>query len=240
VVVAGDPARPAVVLVHGIGSSSGYFRRLVRALAADWWVLAPDLPGHGSSPQPPRPLSVAEHAEVLGALLVERGLVGDRAPVLLGHSMGAQIIAALLSGTPGAARRAVLVGPTVDDRARSVLRQARRLWWNAAREPTSLVPVQLWAYLQCGPRTYAATLRHILTDRVEDHLRAVLVPVVLVRGARDPVARRPWVDRLRAGSPTTTAVEVPHGHHVVHWSHAGVVAAVCAGDLSAVRAVPAP
>src|SRR4051812_29858976 len=53
------PGRPPVVLVHGLVISSRYMVPLARALAPDFPVYAPDLPGFGESggppPTPPRP-----------------------------------------------------------------------------------------------------------------------------------------------------------------------------------------
>src|SRR3546814_1857559 len=46
---AGDPARPAVLLLHGFPTSSHMFRELIPALAERYHVLAPDYPGSGAS-----------------------------------------------------------------------------------------------------------------------------------------------------------------------------------------------
>jgi len=52
---AGDPEHPDVVLLHGVSaaSSSREFAEVFDALAADYHVLAPDLPGFGRSDRPP-------------------------------------------------------------------------------------------------------------------------------------------------------------------------------------------
>ena len=230
----GPPAAAPVVLVHGIGSSGAYFRPLADRLAQRWRVLAPDLAGHGRSPRPRAPLTVREHADALAALLAER-LAGQPAgrdaqrPVLLGHSLGGQVVAALLARHPGAARAAVLLGPTADDRARSPLRQGLRLARNSPREPLSLAPVQAASYLRCGPRTYLGTVGPMLSDRVEEHLASTSAPVLLARGQHDPVAPRAWLDRLALRVPAGLLVgvqEVPGAHHVAQWSHPGVVAAL--------------
>jgi pimeloyl-ACP methyl ester carboxylesterase len=49
---AGSPARPTIVLLHGYPSSSHMFRNLIPKLAAQYHVIAPDLPGFGYSDQP--------------------------------------------------------------------------------------------------------------------------------------------------------------------------------------------
>lgn len=51
---AGDPTRPAVLLLHGFPTSSQMFRNLIPALAGSYHVLAPDYPGYGASAMPSR------------------------------------------------------------------------------------------------------------------------------------------------------------------------------------------
>src|SRR3954452_24887741 len=49
---AGDPARPALVLLHGFPTSSFMFRHLIPLLAGDYHVIAPDHLGFGLSDAP--------------------------------------------------------------------------------------------------------------------------------------------------------------------------------------------
>ncbi|HJQ55771.1 MAG TPA: alpha/beta hydrolase [Vineibacter sp.] len=83
--VAFDPARPAVVFLHGAG-----FDRTVWRLQTRWFahhgrsVLAVDFPGHGRSGGTPLP-SVAAMADWTIRLLDAAGL---RQAALVGHSMG--------------------------------------------------------------------------------------------------------------------------------------------------------
>ena len=51
--------RPPLLLLHGIGTTHDDFDTLTRALAAEFLVLAPDLPGHGRSPMLPVKFTVA-------------------------------------------------------------------------------------------------------------------------------------------------------------------------------------
>jgi len=48
---AGDPARPAVLLLHGFPSASHMFRDLIPELASRYHLVAPDLPGFGMTGQ---------------------------------------------------------------------------------------------------------------------------------------------------------------------------------------------
>lgn len=75
---AGDPARPALVLLHGFPTSSRQYVRLLDRLADRWHVVAPDYPGFGLS----QPLQASPTfdglAEVTAAALDELG-AGDYA-----------------------------------------------------------------------------------------------------------------------------------------------------------------
>src|SRR5574339_776423 len=51
---AGVPTAPAVLLLHGLPSSSHMFRNLIPLLAPHFRVVAPDLPGFGFSDAPSR------------------------------------------------------------------------------------------------------------------------------------------------------------------------------------------
>ncbi|GGC87765.1 alpha/beta fold hydrolase [Chelatococcus reniformis] len=51
---AGDPAKPALLLLHGFPSSSHMFRDLIPRLADSYHVVAPDLPGFGFTTTPER------------------------------------------------------------------------------------------------------------------------------------------------------------------------------------------
>jgi pimeloyl-ACP methyl ester carboxylesterase len=49
---AGDPDKPAFLLLHGFPASSFMFRRLIDLLAGEFHVIAPDYPGFGHSEAP--------------------------------------------------------------------------------------------------------------------------------------------------------------------------------------------
>src|SRR5690349_11632709 len=51
---AGNKNAPALLLLHGFPTSSHMFRNLIPALADDYRVIAPDLPGFGFSDSPER------------------------------------------------------------------------------------------------------------------------------------------------------------------------------------------
>ncbi len=67
-ITAGDPSKPALLLLHGFPSSSRMFRDLIPELSTAAYVIAPDLPGAGESDVPPTP-SFAAFADAISELL---------------------------------------------------------------------------------------------------------------------------------------------------------------------------
>jgi 4,5:9,10-diseco-3-hydroxy-5,9,17-trioxoandrosta-1(10),2-diene-4-oate hydrolase len=100
--VSGDGS--PVVLLHGLGASSGVWHVQEPELARHHRVYAIDLPGSGRSPMPPTPPSGDWAVEVVATFIEE---VVGRPVTLIGHSMGGTI--ALLC----ALQRSDLVGSLV-------------------------------------------------------------------------------------------------------------------------------
>lgn len=84
-------AGPVLLLVHGTGGATHSWRALAPLLAADFTVVAPDLPGHGfTAAARPAALSLPGMAAGLSALLDALGL---RPEIAAGHSAGAAVLA---------------------------------------------------------------------------------------------------------------------------------------------------
>ena len=217
------------VLVHGIGVSARYFRPLARALSTDAHVLVPELPGFGRSPRPDEAPGITELADGLVDLLAARGV---RRAVLTGHSMGAQVVAEAARRHPDVAERVVLLGPVVDPSAPTAVAQALRLARDSVHEPLRANAIVFSDYLRAGVRWYARQLPHMLDFATDAAVAEIRCPVVVVRGARDPIATDGWVRRLAGTAPDGRALVVPDAAHVVQYAQAAVVAEVCRGGTS--------
>ncbi|MBV9197975.1 MAG: alpha/beta hydrolase [Solirubrobacterales bacterium] len=97
---------PTVLAVHGMTASSQGWRAVTRALSGRVSVVAPDLRGRGRSNGLPGPYGMAAHARDMLAVLDHLGL--ERA-VLVGHSLGAYIIARAAAEHPDRVAAVVLV-----------------------------------------------------------------------------------------------------------------------------------
>ncbi|MGA0568866.1 alpha/beta fold hydrolase [Rathayibacter sp. KR2-224] len=223
----GAPAAETFILVHGIGVSSRYFERLAPLLARHGRTIALDLPGFGRAPRPSRPYTVEDYADVVARVLDDRKLVHC---VIVGHSMGAQIATRLAVVRPDLVSRLVLIGPVMAPVDRSPLRAAWRLFGDMTCETARSNRLVMGDYLRCGPRWYLAVLPSMLGYRLEDVLPTVPAPVLLVRGARDPVARRDWVSLLARAARSSRTVEIQGSPHVaMHVRSQDVERAIVAG-----------
>ncbi len=212
-----SPAPDQIVLVHGLGVSSRYMIPGGRELGRTHDTAAPDLPGFGFTPYGRRVLDVRGLADALLSWLDAKAL--DEV-TLLGNSMGCQIAVDLAVRHPRRVRALVLTGPTFDARARTTPRQATRLVSDMVAERPSLPFVLAVEYAQCGPRRYWRTYRAGLADRIEDKLPAVDVPVLVVRGERDPIVPTPWADRVAALARDGSFAEIRGVGHNVQYSAA--------------------
>jgi pimeloyl-ACP methyl ester carboxylesterase len=189
-------------------------------------VYVPELPGHGRSDREARPLTVPELAEAPAAFMDALGL---HAAVLVGHSLGCQIVAEAAARRPALAAGLVLVGPAASPGSRTVPRQLARLAAAALFERPSIGVWVALDYWRAGPRVLLAELRAMLAHRVEDVLPHVAVPVRVVRGAHDALSPQRWADELarlaRAPAPAVVAGE---GHAVQYDAPDAVAAAVLA------------
>lgn len=206
---------PTVVLVHGLGVSSRYMVPLVEQMAAYAHVYAPDLPGFGKSQKPADALNIAESADVLAAWMQAIKLGRS---VLLGNSFGCQVVVALALRHPELISRAVLVAPTIDGRAPTVIQQLMRLLWDAFREPLSLVPLAVCDYLKTGFRRGLQTLRYAIQDPMRDKLPQVRVPTLVVGGGRDPLVPQRWVEEVARLLPQKRLVMIPGAAHAINYN----------------------
>jgi pimeloyl-ACP methyl ester carboxylesterase len=97
---------PAIVLVHGITSTSATWERVMPYLATQFTVIAPDLIGHGRSAKPRGDYSLGAYASGVRDLMVA---LGQESATFVGHSLGGGIVMQLAYQFPERCERLVLV-----------------------------------------------------------------------------------------------------------------------------------
>jgi len=213
---------PAFVLVHGIGVSSRYFHPAAAELAKSGAVYLVDLPGYGAAPDPKRDVSIADHAGVLANVLRDSSL---RAPVLVGHSMGSQVVSRLAVDSPDITDRIVLLAPTMPVGERSFWPAAWRLVVDGIRNSPLANAIVGWDYfVRCGMPYFLRQLPHLFGDRIEDRLPLITAKTLVLTGDRDLVVPAPWA-RSVANSIPDAHFETVRGPHLIMFSDPVHVAA---------------
>lgn len=210
------------VLVHGIGVSSRYFQPLAAELARHGGVHLVDLPGFGAAPKPRREVTLDDHAAVLASFL-ERSTLDD--PVLVGHSMGTQVVATLAEQHPEVASRIVLMAPTMQPELRTPARAIAALLRDSLREPPVVAGIAVTDYLlRCGIPYLFRQFPNLLDDPLEERMARVTARTLVVNGDRDPIVSEAWARRIAGLAPAGEFHEV-HGPHVIMHTAPEMVAA---------------
>ena len=85
----------AVLLLHGWGARADLYRTVINPLTSSYRVIAPDLPGFGSSQEPSFAYSIEDYANFAVALLKQLGINKVH---LIGHSHGGRTVLELATG----------------------------------------------------------------------------------------------------------------------------------------------
>ena len=224
---------PPVVLLHGIGGSARYWHGLA-AVAGGYRATAPDLLGFGRSPRPDQArYDVEEHLEHLEPLIAPGSIV-------VAHSTGAVLAAALAVRRPDLVKSLLLIGAPLYADVPAARREVRRLGFLARVtasgeilgrltmivlhtlvQPLSpLLPLGLprevvedfWEH---SWRSYSRTLRRVVVEHpAPPDLERITMPCTLVYGADDQSASRERLAQLLGRNGQLTHVEVPGTHQL--------------------------
>lgn len=211
---------PSFVLVHGLGVSSRYFRPVAQRLRAHGTVYLVDLPGYGAAPNPREPVSLDDHADVVAQFIRTTGL---QDVVLVGHSMGSQVVASVAQRHPGLAEHLVLMAPTLEPERRTAPRAIGGLLRDALREPLRVSWIAFTDYLmRTGLPYLLEQFPLVLDDDLAGRVDQVPGRLLFMRGTGDLLVSREWT-RLLADRAGADMVEVL-GPHVVMYTDPDAVA----------------
>jgi pimeloyl-ACP methyl ester carboxylesterase len=208
--VAGDG--PPLVLVHGYGAASSWWRHNMGPLAAQRRVYAPDLGGFGRS-WPKHRFSLERTVACLESWMQELGLpCAD----LCGHSMGGHVCLRLAAAHPERVRKLVLV----DASGLPLHTRLLPLAWRSLRSHGHMrfrfAPIALATALQAGPLVLWSALHDLLADDVQTVLSGIAAPTLLVWGERDLLVPLELGRALHQAIQGSRLVVVPDaGHNVM-------------------------
>ncbi len=238
---AGATTAPAVLLLHGFGSSLHTWEAWAQGLQATHRVVRIDLPGAGLSA--PDPARLYDDAHALQQLLALMDVLGLPQASVVGHSMGGRLAWRLAAEHPERVHRLVLVAPDGFESPgfeygkppdvglmaqllphllpRAMLRAGLAPAYGDAARLTEDT-VTRYHQLLLAPGVRSAIIDRLQQLRLQDpspQLARVRAPTLLVWGERDamiPVANAQ--DYLRALPPAAAArlVVLPGLGHVPH------------------------
>ena len=236
---AGDPARPPLVFLHGIGGAARAWRGQIEAFSARYRAIAWDMPGYGGS-APLEKVSIAALADALRDFLQQ---VGARRPILVGHSIGGMIVQQLLATSVDIASAVVLAqtspafGKPDGDWQKSFI-DARLGPLDRGETMVSLAPNLVRELVGDDPdangmtlarecmaavpeATYRATMLALLGFDQRNALKNIAVPTLVLSGSKDNNAPAPMMAKMATYIPGAKYVELEGVGHLANLERPG-------------------
>lgn len=217
----GDVSRPPIVFLHGIRLGGKIWEPHARALSDEFFVVAPDLPGHGTLQHLPF------DARTLDAFLAYiSDNVVSRPPLFVGYSLGGYVAMRYATDLPDRTSGLILTGSSTD-----IIGYRQALYGAVvritARIPPAVVQALLTGFFHATlpPRVANVIIpfrfNHDVFEqslglaggiRYSDRLRRYQKPVLLVNGRWDLLFRQD--ERAFAKAAGGRLVVMPASDHV--------------------------
>jgi 2-hydroxy-6-oxonona-2,4-dienedioate hydrolase len=228
-----------LVLLHGGYGSWTHWLRNIEALAAEWNVIAPDLPGLGDSAMPPDPIAPESLADIIAGGLATV-LDGSGPAALVGFSFGGLLSGHVAARHGALVRSLILVGPGGLGPPRAPVAPLQRAPTGSARDERAAVQRRNLAILMLAdPAKIDALAVHLQLENVArgrirsprmgrtDTLRRVL-PAIRCRigaiwGEKDVTLGPNFAQRrelIRAVHPEARVATIPEAGHWVQYEAA--------------------
>jgi 3-oxoadipate enol-lactonase len=247
---AGDPARPPLIFLHGIGGAARAWRGQLEAFGDRYHTIAWDMPGYGGSAPLPA-VSIATLADALQDFLLQ---IGATKPILVGHSIGGMIVQQWLTKYPGVAavvlaQTSPAFGKADGDWQKSFI-DARLGPLDRGETMISLAPTLVSELVGDHPdtggmvlardcmaavpeATYRATMLALLGFDQRGALKNIAVPTLVLSGSRDNNAPAPMMAKMASYIPSAKYVDLEGVGHLANLERAGAFNAALDSFLKA-------
>ena len=222
-----------LVIVPGITSPAITWEFVAEELAASCRVLTLDIRGRGLSDRPASDYSLPEYAADVAGFI---GALGLQRPVVLGHSMGARIVAALGALHPGTHGPLIVVDPPLTGPGRdpyptplaSFREQLAEAYAGTTAEAVSrFFPGWTETALQlraewlgtCDEYAVVATYENFEREDFFGYWRRLPAPLLFVRGGESPVVTTAGELEVREANPAAEFVTVSRAGHMIPWDN---------------------
>lgn len=217
--VRGNPAGPALVLLHGGFGTIEDFNALAPHLAASYRLIGMDARGQGKSTLGPAPLTYKRLQQDAEAVVAHLGL---DAVTVIGHSDGGTAALRMAAGSTPPQRLVVIGTPWMlgaDDPVRAIYARITAETWRAKFPHT----YERYQALNPEPdftRLTEALRRLWLDDSADGYpgetVRTIHCPLLAVRGAEDRLVPHAQAADLAERVGGATLLEIPSAGHSPH------------------------
>ncbi|HTV28531.1 MAG TPA: alpha/beta hydrolase [Xanthobacteraceae bacterium] len=225
----GDP----IVVVPGITSPAATWTFVVEALRPARWIMVLDARGRGASDKPQTGYSTRDYVGDLKALIDTFGLQG---PILVGHSMGARVVAAFDVAFPGKAKALVVIDPPMSGPGRRpypipvnfyVAQRQQVLSGASLADLTKSAPTwseeRIRDRMEWLPSCSEAAIRlsHVAfhSEGFLENWSGVTARALFIRGANSPVVEPSEFVEAKAANPNADYVEITNSGHMIPWDN---------------------
>ena len=223
---------PAVVFVHGVGSSAAIWDYQLQALADRYRCFAIELRGNGSAQTDPAPESITRDGFVEDVLAVIKTasvedfhFVGCSLGGVVGFELMRRVPSRILSLTfvgsfaayPNAATQVATVTAGVSEAGSvAAFAQARVAKILPADAPQARIDETLAQMAQKSLPSYLASTRATWTGDYRAELCEINVPTLVICGERDPIAPVALSQEIASGIAGAQLVVIPRAGHVTN------------------------
>jgi 3-oxoadipate enol-lactonase len=231
---AGDPKKPPLVFLHGIGGAARAWRAQVEAFGDRYRAIAWDMPGYGGS-APLGSVNIATLADALDEFLRQIGAIK---PILVGHSIGGMIVQEWLVKNPHGTRAVALVQTSpafgrADGDFQKQFIEARLGPLDRGETMASLAPTLVKELIGDDPdaagmdiardcmasvpeATYRSAMLALLGFDQRKSLKDIKVPTLVLSGTKDKNAPAPMMAKMATYIPSATYIEIEGAGHLVN------------------------
>ena len=206
--------KPSIILIHGLGVSGDYYLTYAKKLEPFFDVYIIDLPGYGKTPKPKSPLTIQALSNIVTAFVSSNDL---KKSIIVGQSMGCQIVCHAVVNSPDLFSKALLLAPTTNKNERSVAMQSVRLFQDTLHESLKINAIVFLNYARMGVRRFLITANFMVNDHIEEVIKHINIPVLIVSGSQDKIAPKAWAKYLAKNAPDAQAIEIQKAPHLLQY-----------------------
>lgn len=206
----------ALVLVHGLGTSSKSWLKNLEAISKCGKVYAIDLPGFGESDKPDKILSPEEQAKILYEWCLQMDL---QKISLCGHSFGGEVCLWFAAKYPLMVEKMALVATTGYKYNFSLLKRSFALLQDAVHEPLNFLSTLTDSYIKAGPYRIIRTMQKSNAGILEKLLPGIKAETLLINASEDAVISREESKKLAEIIPGAKLKTI-EGHHGIIFDQA--------------------